>query len=57
MEVYGETALKSIYIITTQGPDIKSASRAKLALLKSLVETGEGRTPRPEEAAQNILQA
>ena len=24
---------------------------------ESLVETGEGRTPRPEEAAQNILQA
>ena len=24
---------------------------------KSLVETGEGRTPRPEEAAQNMLQA
>jgi len=57
MEVYGKTALKSIYIITTQGPDIKSASLVKLALLKFLVETGEGRTPRPEEAAQNMLQA
>jgi len=45
----GETVSKSIYIITKLDADIKSASRVGLALLAFLVETGEGRTPRPEE--------
>jgi len=49
--------VKSIYLIIKLYPDIKSVNFAELTLMKFLVETGENRTPRPEEAAQNMLQA
>ena len=52
---------KTVYIITKLHPDIKSANLAKLALLNFMVETREGRTPRPSgaplalSAQQNII--
>ena len=43
--------------MSTKVKQNKRASRSsRLALSYNLVETGESRTPRPEEAAQNILQ-
>jgi len=40
-----------------QGSDIRIINEPLEGSAVFLVETGESRTPRPEEAAQNILQA